>query len=84
MRKPFFVALLTIHCLSALGQQDTLYYRFNFETPVINANNDTLKNPWGGGLNQPQLSSIDLNADGKKDLVVFDRSGSSILTYFAY
>lgn len=84
MRKPLYLAFLTILCLSALGQQDTLYYRFNFETPVINANNDTLKNPWGGGLNQPQLSSIDLNADGKKDIVVFDRSGSSILTYIAY
>jgi hypothetical protein len=35
----------------------------------------TLKNPWAGGHNFAQFSDIDLNFDGIKDLVVFDRSG---------
>lgn len=84
MRKFLLVFILASFKLLSFGQLDTLYYRFNFETPVIGPANDTLVNPWGGGLNQPQFSAIDLNSDGKKDLLVFDRSGSSILTYIAY
>ena len=35
---------------------------------------------WAGGLNNPQISNIDLNADGIKDVFVFDRSNSKIYT----
>ncbi|HEU4719052.1 MAG TPA: FG-GAP-like repeat-containing protein, partial [Bacteroidia bacterium] len=40
-----------------------------------------LRNPWSGGHNYCQLSEIDLNGDGIKDLFVFDRSGNKITTY---
>ncbi len=33
-----------------------------------------LVNPWAGGLNCPQFSEMDLDQDGKKDLVVFERN----------
>lgn len=36
---------------------------------------------FAGGLNTPQFSAADLNQDGIKDLVVFDRSGDVVLTY---
>lgn len=65
------------------AQTHNLYYRYNFETKVI-AGGDTLVNPWGGGLNQPQFNMTDLNGDGRKDLVLFDRSSSKTLTYIAY
>lgn len=42
---------------------------------------DTLKFPFTGGLNAPQFSKIDLNGDGIKDLFVFDRIGSKVMTY---
>ena len=32
-----------------------------------------LKYPWAGGMNSCQFGSIDLNFDGKSDLVIFDR-----------
>ena len=32
--------------------------------------------PWVGGLNACQFGSIDLDFDGKNDLVVFDRQGN--------
>jgi hypothetical protein len=35
---------------------------------------DTLRNAWAGGLNTPQFSAIDLDNDGRKDLLVFDRA----------
>jgi hypothetical protein len=48
---------------------------------VLDSNNDTLKNPWAGGLNSVQFSELDLNIDGINDLVVFDRTGNRISTY---
>jgi hypothetical protein len=41
----------------------------------------SLSMPWAGGLNSPQLNTLDLNADGKEDLVIFDRMANKILTY---
>lgn len=42
---------------------------------VINsATEDTLINAWAGGLNCPQFSEIDLDGDGNKDLVAFERN----------
>jgi hypothetical protein len=32
-----------------------------------------LRHPWAGGINNANVSTLDLNFDGKKDLVVFDR-----------
>ncbi len=43
--------------------------------------NDTLLYPYTGGLNAPQFNAIDLDGDGIKDLLVFDRSGNKTLTY---
>lgn len=37
--------------------------------------------PWVGGLNACQFGSIDLDFDGKNDLVVFDRQGNR-MSYF--
>ena len=38
----------------------------------------TLSFPWAGGLNACQFGSLDLNFDGKNDLVVFDRHGNRL------
>lgn len=40
-----------------------------------------LKMPWAGGLNSAQINRIDLNNDGKKDLVVFDRASNKLSTF---
>ena len=40
-----------------------------------------LKNPWAGGFNSVQFFSIDLDEDGKLDLVVFDRSAQHLKTF---
>ena len=49
--------------------------------PVNNTNNQNIPNPWSGGLNACQLSEIDLNLDGTKDLFVFERTGNRILPF---
>jgi hypothetical protein len=37
--------------------------------------------PWAGGLNSCQFGSIDINLDGKPDLLIFDRFGNRILPF---
>ncbi|MFK7808731.1 MAG: T9SS type A sorting domain-containing protein [Saprospiraceae bacterium] len=39
-----------------------------------------LRNPFAGGLNSPQFSSVDLNNDGILDMYIFDRIGDVSLT----
>ena len=48
--------------------------------PVIQ-NNITLPSPFAGGLNSPQFNAADLNNDGAMDLVIFDRSSNTLLTF---
>lgn len=36
---------------------------------------DTILNPWSGGMNNPQISSVDLNLDGFTDLFIFEKDG---------
>lgn len=51
------------------------------EKVAVKQNGQILKNPWVGGLNSCQFSTIDLNLDGIEDLFVFDRTGGKISTY---
>lgn len=39
------------------------------------------QNPWVGGLNACQFGRMDLNEDGRKDLIVFDRHGDRLLCF---
>ena len=50
-------------------------------TVIVNENGVLFKNAWAGGLNSTQFNDIDLDLDGKKDLIVFDKSGDKILPY---
>src|SRR5690606_28155370 len=43
------------------------------DTISVIENGYVLKLPWTNGLNFSNVSNIDLNGDGKKDLVFFDR-----------
>ncbi len=49
------------------------------DTITVLENGKVLKSAWSGGLNSCEFSEIDLNLDGKKDIVVFDK-----VNYLAY
>ena len=67
--------------LAGFAQQRKLSYT-NSNLPIfINKSGDTLCKALIGGLNQPQFQALDINNDGKKDLVIHDRSGGIILPY---
>jgi hypothetical protein len=63
--------------ISLLNQLDAQsFLPIDFEV-----NGRQLKFAQAGGLRNPQFSSIDLDNDGRKDLFIFDRSGSKVLTF---
>ena len=53
---------------------------FGEKTP-LNSHLSTLTSPWTGGLNACQFGRMDLNQDGQKDLLVFDRHGNRLLCF---
>src|SRR2546430_15932467 len=77
MKKLFVLAVLLILGIDLFSQpnmqRDSSIY--------VKIGGNTLKFPWAGGLNFTNWGQIDLNADGFKDLVVFDKSGSKIRTF---
>jgi hypothetical protein len=57
-----------------------------FRTDTLTAvsyQNQPLLNPWAGGLNAGQYSTMHLNNDGVEDLVVFDRTNNKVSTFLA-
>ncbi|MGI8893725.1 MAG: FG-GAP repeat domain-containing protein, partial [Bacteroidia bacterium] len=50
----------------------------------VTVNGNVLENGFAGGLNFPIFSTIDLNGDGIKDLLVIDRSGSTTTRISTY
>lgn len=75
MQKYTIVLLLLTKSLFSFAQ--TLY---PYNVPVIE-NAQTLKNPYAGGVNQPQFSQIDLDFDGNQDIVIFDKNGYIVLPF---
>lgn len=49
--------------------------------PVSDENGNLLTLPWAGGINAAQFNTIDLNQDGKDDLVLFDRTANKLMTF---
>ncbi len=77
--------LLYLTCLfislASFSQKRNLSY-FPSHIPVfLNQNGDTMSKALVGGLNQPQFQVLDINNDGKKDLIVHDRTGGMFLPF---
>lgn len=63
--------------LVTLGQD----YRLTNNVPVLDFLGQPLPQAWAGGNGMPHYSDVDLNGDGFKDLVVFDRLSYYFTTY---
>ena len=68
-----FLILFMVVCGLSFGQPLLRSY-----TTPVSADGFYLQNPWAGGLNSCQISNIDVNDDGSKDIFIFDRIGSRI------
>jgi len=73
--------VLSILFLTPLICAAQFSYTINHSVSVENSAGVILDFPWVGGLNSPQFNTIDLNADGKEDLVVYDRAGNRLYTF---
>jgi hypothetical protein len=52
-----------------------------FQGPSVKQNGLSLSNAWAGGMNAMQYQRMDLNGDGRMDLVTFDRTSQQISTF---
>lgn len=69
--------LLTIG-LVVLGLGVRAQFNLGFEhyTDIkVVQDEDTLRFPWAGGMNNPQFSSLDVNLDGFNDIYAYERDG---------
>ncbi|MGZ5243630.1 MAG: FG-GAP-like repeat-containing protein [Bacteroidia bacterium] len=67
---------------NALGQ-DFKMYQSSGGTDVIINQGDTMKNPWAGGMLNPQFSNIFLNADLRADIFVFEPADGKISLFIS-
>lgn len=72
---------ISILLQTAVSQVNGQYYFLEDDTTIVIRSNDTLINPWTGGFNSTQISTIDLNGDAYEDLFVFDRTGNTIIPF---
>jgi hypothetical protein len=72
---------LLIFLLLPLLAHAQFTYVMDQSIPVQDADGKAMAMPWAGGLNAAQYNTIDLNHDGKDDLVLFDRMADKIVTY---
>ena len=86
----FFVNILLlkmkkqISFLSAIFLVYTINAQINFNrdtTIAVIENGVNFKQTWVGGINAAQPSEIDLNLDGTRDLIIFDRTGNKLTPF---
>ncbi|MFZ4741596.1 MAG: FG-GAP-like repeat-containing protein [Bacteroidales bacterium] len=75
------VVFLFLHINTSFSQTHDYVFVRNNSIPVQDSNGNAMLFPWTGGMNSCQFSTIDLNADGIKDLFVFDKIGDRILSF---
>ena len=81
MRYLFYILFLLV-AIPEVSAQEPLRFRQRTDVSVVTPTRPLL-NPWSGGLNTPQFSTIDLNKDGREDLFIFDRMLRKAYTWLA-
>jgi len=83
-RKSFLLLALLWRIIPAVFSQEP-YHIFGFErnqdVVVETIDGQQLLYPWLGGLNSVRFSEIDINCDGLKDLLIFEKQGNRILPF---
>ncbi len=77
MRFAYFLTICLLLSITATFAQKQLL-RNNLKVVV---QGDTLLSPWAGGMNAPQFSAVDIDLDGKLDMVTFDREDHIFTPY---
>jgi hypothetical protein len=76
----FFLLLTSGFCLA----QPPDGFRFRLDKSVpLRIEERSLTMPWAGGLNGPEYNTLDLDFDGKEDLVLYERTAQKVVTFLA-
>lgn len=78
LKKYLLILVLACAIPTLLSAQN--YQRFDY-LPISNTADNFLKYAWTGGVNNVQFGKVDINHDGTKDLVVFDKSNRQFLPF---
>lgn len=73
MKKLSTLFLALIGLAISANAQSPVFYPSNHVKILGKSNTDTLENALTGGFNHPMYGNVDLNMDGRQDLVVYDR-----------
>lgn len=82
MKKLFTLCFLVIPLFPFAQSAGKISFRYE-QSPTVSLNGRSLLNPWAGGLNTTQYSTIRLNNDSRDDLAVFDRTTNKVSTFIA-
>ncbi len=82
MKKLFTLCFLVIPLFTYAQSAGKISFRYDLN-PTVSVNGRALLNPWAGGLNTTQYSTIRLNNDTRDDLAVFDRTTNKVSTFIA-
>jgi hypothetical protein len=79
----FFMKILgVLICLFLNASFAQAQFQYVFDTSIPVSENAALyPEAWNGGLNAGQYNSMDVNLDGKDDIVIFDRTAQKLITY---
>jgi hypothetical protein len=81
MKKFALSFILLCSAYNLFAQYEDFGFQRDLSVIVKDSLVNNLNDPWGGGLNSCQFSSVDLNQNGIKDLFVYDRNSNRILTF---
>lgn len=70
-----YFTFLSLSLFISLSSHSQLLQKYN-SVPVI-INGSQLEMPWAGGLNSPVFQATDLNGDGIRDLVLFEKQSGA-------
>ncbi|MCL2417197.1 MAG: T9SS type A sorting domain-containing protein [Bacteroidales bacterium] len=81
MKRLSLLKILLLCLVSPTLSEQSFYFERRFDIPVSDTAGNRIKEPWFGGLNAVIIGEIDLNFDGKMDLVVYDQHAERIFTF---
>ena len=79
-KKVFIIFLMTVSVFASFENKAQVTLQYDNSIPVF-MNGKQLKDPWAGGLNASQYGRVDINGDGKEDLVLYDRSSNLVRVF---
>jgi hypothetical protein len=81
MTKLFFQFIVLMVPFTVLAQVNGKYFFNRNDSVPVFKNGQQVISPWVGGLNSIQVSKMDLNGDAFEDMIIFDRTGNSLLPF---